>query len=99
MTMPIESVVCIVIHQIRDRRRGGYQFVATLEGREICRSRNPVICSAAALLDEGYDPATMIAFQDAEIGDEEVMTLSDAVEWEIRGLGKVIPYARRKGVE
>jgi hypothetical protein len=81
----------LAVHSVTDRRGRRLFVVTTLAGRAICTSRNPIVCAAAALLDEGHAPSTQIVFRDVEIGIEESMTLSEATEWKIAELGAVVP--------
>ena len=71
-----------------------------MAGKQLCFSQNPIVCAAAALLDEGHAPSMQVIFLDVEVGIEEMMTLSEAVKWQMAGLGEVVPMpvgARRHG--
>jgi hypothetical protein len=90
------NVLRVVVHQVVDRR-GRLQFLVTMAKKQICVSQNPIVCSARCLLDQGYDPAAMIQFHEAggDHNDDEFMTLRAASEWQVRGLGGVVPMHRR----
>jgi hypothetical protein len=87
----------VLVHPISDHRRKRPKFLATTSaGIPICISQNPYVCVADALLFEGFDLATTIAFQAAdEVGDEEVMTLQEASTWTMPGYGQVLPFRKR----
>lgn len=86
------QVVRLVVHTVPDRRGGSLFVVSTKAGRSICTSRNPIACAAAKLLGDGYDASTTrLIFRDIETGIEESMTLSEAAEWQMHGLGDVVP--------
>jgi hypothetical protein len=95
MKKPGDGIVRVIIHRVDHHRRDGHWFVATLHGCVVCHSKNPVVCSAVTLISEGLDPETVIAFEDAEIGDQEIITLAEALDFPVRGLGTVLPYPRR----
>jgi hypothetical protein len=80
----------IIVHRVTDRR-GRQQLLATIAGRMLCLSQNPIICAAPALFDEGHAPSTQVIFQDAELGIEEAITLAEAAEWRMAELGDVVP--------
>jgi len=86
--------VRVVIHQAINRR-GRRQFLATVAGRKLCLSFNPIVCSAAALSEAGCGPSTQILFRDGHIGIEETMTLAEATAWRMPGLGDVVPLFGR----
>lgn len=87
----------VMIHRIVDRR-GRRKFLATMGSRALCTSRNPVACAAVVLLGEGRDPATRIEFRDAdEIDAVEHLTLAEAIEWQVPGLGSVVSFRQLTG--
>lgn len=73
-------------------RTGGRQFIASTDGQEICRSLNPMVCAAVALLRVGYPMATEVVFEHDD-GDE-IMTLREAMAWRERGLGEVVAFEK-----
>jgi hypothetical protein len=80
-------------HQIVGRR-GRLRFLVTMAGKVVCFSENPIVCTAEALLDKGHELSTAVTFHDASNGLEEVMTLQQAAEWQMPGLGNVVPFRR-----
>jgi hypothetical protein len=70
----------VVVHRVFDHR-GHRQFLVTVAGKQLCFSKNPIVCAAVALLGEGHAPS----------GIEEVMRLSEAIEWQMAGLGEGVP--------
>lgn len=88
------DAIRVVVHQVRDRR-GRLQFLATRAGRALCFSKNPIACTASALLEAGYDPSTQIRFRDAATGIEEAIPLTTAIAWQMPGVaGEVVPFRR-----
>lgn len=87
----LSSQIRIVVHQVCGRRGRRLFLVTDAAGRAICTSQNPIVCAAVALLEKGLAPSTEIVFRDATLGIEECMTLSEAAEWEMRGLSAVVP--------
>ena len=87
------DLIRVIVHQIVDRR-GRHRFLTTMAGRAICVSRNPIICTAEALLAAGYDLSTSVTFCDASNDLEEAMTLAEAIEERLPGLGSVVPFRK-----
>jgi hypothetical protein len=65
----------IAIHPAFDRhgRRLHGKFVASLDGRQLCVSRQPLLDAARILLAEGADPADTVAMRHAG-SDHDAMT-------------------------
>ena len=57
------------------------QFVASLDGRRLCVSHEPLLASARVLLAEGVDPETRIAIR--HTGKFEIFKEAEASEREI----------------
>jgi hypothetical protein len=68
------------------------KFVVTLDGRQLCISRQPLLDAARVLLTEGVDPATEIVTR--HIGaafDAMRSTVGAAAKWTVREDDKVGP--------
>ena len=61
------------------------KFVAALDGRQLCVSRQPLLDAARVLLAEGVDPETPIATRHAGAGfDAMASTVGAAARWTVR---------------
>ena len=61
------------------------KFVVTLDGRQLCISREPLIAAARALLADGIDPETPIATRHAGSDfDAMTSTVGTAAKWTVR---------------
>ena len=61
------------------------KFVVTLDGRQLCISRQPLLDAARVLINEGVDPATPIATRHAGAGfDAMTSTVGAAAKWTVR---------------
>ena len=61
------------------------RFVATLDGRQLCISRQPLLDAARGLIDEGIDPATPIAIRHTGAGfDALTSAVGAAAKWTVR---------------
>jgi hypothetical protein len=61
------------------------KFVATLDGRQLSISRQPLLDAARVLIKEGVDPATPIATQHARADfDAITSTVGTAAKWTVR---------------
>ena len=61
------------------------KFVVTLDGRQLCISRQPLLDAARVLINEGIDPATPIATRHAGAGfDAMTSTVGAAAKWTVR---------------
>ena len=61
------------------------KFVVTLDGRQLCISRQPLLDAARVLIKEGVDPATPIATRHAGAGfDAMTSTVGAAAKWTVR---------------
>ena len=59
--------------------------VVTLDGRQLCISRQPLLDAARVLIDEGIDPATPIAIRHTGAGfDALTSTVGAAAKWTVR---------------
>ena len=68
------------------------RFVATLDGRQLCISRQPLLDAARVLIAEGIDPATPIATRHAGAGfDAMTSTVGTAAKWTVREDNTVSP--------
>ena len=68
------------------------RFVATLDGRQLCISRQPLLDAARVLIKEGIDPATPIATWHAGAGfDAMTSTVGTAAKWTVREDNTVSP--------
>lgn len=83
----------VIVHGVVNRR-GRRKFLTTMAGRAICVSENQIVCTAETFLDQGHSPATQVLFRDAVTCGEEVMTLAQAADWQMPGLGDVVPFHR-----
>ena len=65
-------------------RRPGL-FLADLDGRQLCNSRQPLLDASRVLLAEGVNPETPIASRHAGSGfDAMTSTVGAAVKWTVR---------------
>jgi len=61
------------------------RFVVTLDGRQLCISRQPLLDAARVLIKEGVDPATPIATRHAGAGfDAMTSIVGTAAKWTVR---------------
>ena len=61
------------------------KFVVTLDDRQICISRQPLLDAARILIKEGIDPATPIATRHAGAGfDAMTSTVGAAAKWTVK---------------
>ena len=61
------------------------KFVVTLDGRQLCISRQPLLDAARVLINEGVDPATPIATRHAGAGfDAMTSTVGAAAKWTVK---------------
>ena len=61
------------------------KFVATLDGRQLCISRQPLLDAARVLINEGIDPATPIATRHAGADfDAMTSTVGAAAKWTVK---------------
>ena len=61
------------------------KFVVTLDGRQLCISRQPLLDAARVLINEGIDPTTPIATRHAGAGfDAITSTVGTAAKWTVR---------------
>jgi hypothetical protein len=61
------------------------KFVVTLDGRQLCISRQPLLDAARILLTEGVSPETPIATRHAGAGsDAMTSTVGAAAKWTVR---------------
>jgi hypothetical protein len=61
------------------------KFVATLDGRKLCISRQPLLDAARVLINEGIDPATPIATRHAGADfDAMTSTVGAAAKWTVK---------------
>jgi hypothetical protein len=68
------------------------RFAATLDGRQFCISRQPLLDAARVLINEGIDPATPIATRHAGVGfDAMTATVGTAAKWTVREDSTVSP--------
>ena len=68
------------------------KFVVTLDGRQLCISRQPLLDAARVLINEGIDPATPIATRHAGAGfDAVTSTVGTAAKWTVREDSTVSP--------
>ena len=68
------------------------KFVITLDGRQLCISRQPLLDAARVLINEGIDPATPIATRHAGSGfDAMTSTVGTAAKWTVREDSTVSP--------
>jgi hypothetical protein len=68
------------------------RFVVTLDGRQLCISRQPLLDAARVLINEGIDPATPIATRHAGAGfDAMTSTVGTAAKWTVRENDKAGP--------
>jgi hypothetical protein len=77
----------VIIHLAFDRRgrRLHGRFVATLDGRQLCISRQPLLDAARVLINEGIDPATPIATRHAGADfDAMTSTVGTVAKWTVR---------------
>ena len=59
--------------------------VVTLDGRQLCISRQPLLDAARVLIDEGIDPATPIAIRHTGAGfDALTSAVGAAAKWTVR---------------
>jgi hypothetical protein len=74
------------------RERLHRRFVATLDGRQLCISRQPLLDAARVLINEGINPATPIATRHAGAGfDATTSTVGTAAKWTVRENDKAGP--------
>jgi hypothetical protein len=61
------------------------KFVVTLDGRQLCVSRQPLLDAARILIEEGVDPTTPIATRHAGADfDSMTSTVGAAAKWTVR---------------
>ena len=61
------------------------RFVATLDGRQLCSSRQPLLDAARVLITEGIDPTTPIATRHAGADfDAMTSTVGAAAKWTVK---------------
>ena len=61
------------------------KFVVTLDGRQLCISRQPLLDAARVLLADGVDPETAIATRHAGAGfDAMTSTVGAAAKWTVK---------------
>ena len=61
------------------------KFAATLDGRQLCISRQPLLDAARVLINEGIDPTTPIATRHAGAGfDAMTSTVGTAAKWTVK---------------
>lgn len=78
-----------------DRLHG--KFIAMLDGRQLCISREPLFAASRILLAEGMDPGTTIvtrhAASDWHSGEIDAMisTIGEAAKWTVREDEKTSP--------
>ncbi|AJA61038.1 MULTISPECIES: hypothetical protein [Bradyrhizobium] len=88
------ATVRLTIHAIGDLRDARRLHRVNLGQRLLCVSKNPVLGASSALLDEGLDPETVVAFEDPYFEIERVLTLREATAWRLPGLGVVVPFEK-----
>ena len=72
------------------------RFVATLDGRQLCISRQPLLDAARVLLADGIDPETPIATRHAGSDfDAMTSTVGTAARWTVEEGNTVSPTLRR----
>ena len=76
-------VVSTAFNRHGERLHG--KFVVTLDGRQICISRQPFLDAARILIKEGVDPATPIVTRHAGADfDAMTSTVGAAAKWTVR---------------
>jgi hypothetical protein len=88
------SLIRLVLHlaygKNNDRLHG--KFVTSLEGRQLCISRQPLLDGARILLTEGVDPETPLVTRHAgDDYDAMISTVGEAAKWTVREDEKVGP--------
>ena len=77
----------IIVHRAFDRRgnRLHGKFVASLDGRQVCVSRQPLLDCARILIAEGADPKTPFATRhEGADFDALTSTVGTAAKWTVR---------------
>jgi hypothetical protein len=83
MTDMLRVILCPAFNHHGARLHG--KFVVTLDGRQLCISRQPLLDAARVLLDEGIDPATPIAIRHTGAGfDALTSAVGAAAKWTVR---------------
>ena len=76
-------------------RRHGWSF-ATLDGRQLCISRQPLLDASRVLLAKGIDPETPIVTRHAGADfDAMISTIGTAAKWRVEEGNTVSPTFRR----
>ena len=74
------------------------KFVVTLDGRQLCISRQPLLDAARVLIKEGIDPATPVATRHAGARfDAMTSTVEAAAKWTVRETETERPRLRPLG--
>jgi hypothetical protein len=88
------AMLRIILHPVfnrHDARLHG-KFAATLDGRQLCISRQPLLDAARVLIKEGIDPTTPIATRHTGAGfDAMTSTVRAAAKWTVREDSTVSP--------
>jgi hypothetical protein len=83
MTDMLRVILCPAFNRRGARLHG--KFVVTLDGRQLCISRQPLLDAARVLINEGVDPATPIATRHAGAGfDAMTSIVGTAAKWTVR---------------
>ena len=86
----LRVILCPAFNRHGARLHG--KFVVTLDGRQLCISRQPLLDAARVLLDDGVDPETSIATRHAGAGfDAMTSTVGAAAKWTVRENESVSP--------
>ena len=79
----LRVILCPAFNRHGARLHG--KFVATLDGRQLCISRQPLLDAARVLIKEGVDPATPIATRHTGAGFNALTsTVGVAAKWTVR---------------
>jgi hypothetical protein len=84
---PMTDMLRVILRPAFTRRSARLhgKFVVTLDGRQLCISRQPLLDAARILIKEGIDPATPIATRHAGAGfDAMISTVGAAAKWTVR---------------
>ena len=84
---PMTDMLRVVLHPAFNRYGARLlgKCVVTLDGRQLCISRQPLLDAARVLIDEGIDPATPIAIRHTGAGfDALTSAVGAAAKWTVR---------------
>ena len=99
---PTTDMLRVILHPAFNRHGARLcgKFVVTLDSRQLCISRQPLLDAARVLIKEGVDPTTQIATRHAGADfDAMTSTVGTAARWTVRETKTEGPrFVRWKGI-